>query len=86
MGACIGNIAGPFFYKAEQAPSYHLGIGSMLCCNCLEVAVLIALRYVLARENGKRIRAAAAIKDSGEGIPDINATAFNDLTDKQNVK
>lgn len=86
MGACIGNIAGPFFYKTEQAPSYHLGIGSMLCCNCLEVVVLIALRFILARENGKRIRAAAAIEDAGGEVPDVNATAFSDLTDKQNVK
>ncbi|KAJ2993692.1 hypothetical protein NUW58_g1763 [Xylaria curta] len=27
LGACVGNIAGPFFYKTEQAPGYSLGIG-----------------------------------------------------------
>ena len=30
LGYCTGNIAGPFFYKTDQAPSYPLGIWSMI--------------------------------------------------------
>ncbi|WYZ35856.1 hypothetical protein EsH8_X_000503 [Colletotrichum jinshuiense] len=26
LGYCVGNIAGPFFYKSNQAPKYELGI------------------------------------------------------------
>ncbi|EXF80792.1 hypothetical protein CFIO01_01163 [Colletotrichum fioriniae PJ7] len=26
LGYCVGNIAGPFFYKSDQAPKYELGI------------------------------------------------------------
>ncbi|KAM0746975.1 MFS general substrate transporter [Meredithblackwellia eburnea MCA 4105] len=88
FGACIGNIAGPFFYKANQAPSYHLGIGSMLVCNCLEVLIIFALRVVLKRANAQKEKAAAALIKDGqsEAVPHVNETAFNDLTDKQNVK
>lgn len=37
LGYCTGNIAGPFFYKTSQAPTYMLGIWSMI------------VRYVLHR-------------------------------------
>lgn len=30
LGYCTGNIAGPFFYKTDQAPGYKLGIWSMI--------------------------------------------------------
>jgi hypothetical protein len=30
LGYCTGNIAGPFFYKTAQAPTYMLGIWSMI--------------------------------------------------------
>lgn len=30
LGYCTGNIAGPFFYKTDQAPRYELGIWSMI--------------------------------------------------------
>ena len=30
LGYCTGNIAGPFFYKGEQSPTYPLGIWSMV--------------------------------------------------------
>jgi len=30
LGYCTGNIAGPFFYKTDQSPTYELGIWSMI--------------------------------------------------------
>jgi len=83
LGVCVGNIAGPFFYKAEQAPKYALGIGSILVCNCLEFALFFAFRYAFIWENKKKAKAREGMTITEA---DRNATAFQDLTDKQNIK
>jgi hypothetical protein len=85
LGACVGNIAGPFFYKTEQAPKYQLGIGSILVANCLEVAIFVAFRLALPWENRKKDRALEALRASGNFNETENDTTFADLTDKQNV-
>ena len=80
MGYCAGNIAGPFFFKTEQQPTYPLGIWSMIVCHLLEVVLILILRTILSRENKKRDR------KFGEGttVQDLDATAFGDLTDWEN--
>ncbi|GJC85488.1 putative transporter C757.13 [Colletotrichum liriopes] len=85
FGACIGNIASPFFYKANQAPSYHLGIGSLLVANCIELALFFVFRYAFIWENKKKAKLRAEMRASGDYVADeLNATAFTDLTDKEN--
>lgn len=32
LGVCVGNIAGPFFFVDDQAPTYGIGIGAILVC------------------------------------------------------
>ncbi|KAI3550032.1 major facilitator superfamily transporter [Colletotrichum abscissum] len=76
FGACIGNIASPFFYKTNQAPSYHLGIGSLLVANCIELALFFVFRYAFIWENKR--------KDDNYTADELNATAFTDMTDKEN--
>lgn len=81
FGACIGNIAGPFFYKTSQAPSYHLGIGSLLVANCLEFALFFVFRYAFIWENRKKERQREEIRARGErGGVDVNVTAFANMT------
>lgn len=85
LGACVGNIASPFFYRTEQAPTYQLGIGSILVANCIEVVLFFVLRYAFKWENKRKEQQRAALRDAGDGTADeLNATAFNDMTDKQN--
>ncbi|ORY88561.1 major facilitator superfamily domain-containing protein [Leucosporidium creatinivorum] len=88
LGACVGNIAGPFFYKSNQAPSYRLGIGSMLVANCLEVAILLLLRLSFIARNKLRDRqlenVVGADGSKSEAVPHENETTFSDLTDGQN--
>ncbi|KAJ4187882.1 hypothetical protein NW767_012156 [Fusarium falciforme] len=85
FGACIGNIVSPFFYRSEQAPSYHLGIGSLLVSNCIELALFFVFRYSFMWENKRKERQREALRVAGDGATDeLNATAFNDLTDKEN--
>lgn len=76
-----GNIVGPFFYKTDQAPSYHLGIDSMIFCHLAGVTIIFLLRCLLRWENGRRERRAAT---QGQEQPDLNETAFKDMTDREN--
>ncbi|KAF6814226.1 MFS allantoate transporter [Colletotrichum plurivorum] len=85
FGACIGNIASPFFYKADQAPSYHLGIGSLLVANCIELALFFVFRYAFIWENKRKERLREEMRARGDYVADeLNATAFTDMTDKEN--
>ncbi|KAL0257033.1 hypothetical protein SLS55_007843 [Diplodia seriata] len=80
LGYCTGNIAGPFFFKTEQQPTYPLGIWSMIVCHLTEVVLILIFRTLLSRENKRRDR------KFGEGVTvqDLDATAFGDLTDWEN--
>ena len=86
FGACIGNIAGPFFYKSNQAPTYRLGIGSLLVANFLEFALFFVFRYAFIWENKRKEKQRAELMASGlmEESRDLNSTAFTDMTDKEN--
>lgn len=84
LGYCTGNIAGPFFYKTSQAPSYPLGIWSMIVSHFIEVIVISILRILLSRENRRRDRVQSEREGGLEGR-DLDATAFADLTDRENL-
>ncbi|KAH8695596.1 major facilitator superfamily domain-containing protein [Talaromyces proteolyticus] len=85
FGVCIGNIASPFFYKSNQAPTYRLGIGSLLVSNCIEFVLFFVFRYAFIWENRRKERARQALQDiNREDGATLNWTAFTDLTDKQN--
>jgi hypothetical protein len=84
LGYCTGNIAGPFFYLASQAPRYQLGIWSMIVSHLIEAALILTLRFLLARENKRRDKIQSAIVGGLEGR-DLDATAFGDLTDIENL-
>lgn len=84
LGYCTGNIAGPFFYKTSQNPSYPLGIWSMLVSHFLEVIVILVLRVLLSRENRRRDQVQSETEGGLDGR-DLDATAFADLTDRENL-
>ena len=84
LGYCTGNIVGPFFYLASQAPRYQLGIWSMIVSHLIEAVLILTLRFILARENKRRDRIQSAMEGGLEGR-DLDATAFGDLTDKENM-
>ncbi|KAI9926330.1 hypothetical protein AWENTII_007117 [Aspergillus wentii] len=83
LGVCAGNIAGPFFYKSEQAPRYPLGIWSMIVSHFVEIALVIMLRLALQWENRRRDRIQGVADDDRQW--EIDQTAFSDLTDKENL-
>jgi hypothetical protein len=83
FGACVGNIVSPFFYRQEQAPSYSLGIGSLLTANCIEFVLFGVLRYAFIRENKLKEKTRLRMRESGEAAA-LNDTAFSNMTDKRN--
>ncbi|KAJ5806844.1 hypothetical protein N7474_010436 [Penicillium riverlandense] len=85
FGVCVGNIASPFFYRSDQAPTYRLGIGSLLVANCIELLLFFVIRYMFIWENRRKEKEREILREQvGEDGPTLNATAFADLTDKQN--
>ncbi|KAI5366193.1 Putative major facilitator superfamily, MFS transporter superfamily [Septoria linicola] len=83
LGYCTGNIVGPFFYLTDQQPGYELGIWSMIVSHLIEVVVIIALRIMLSAENKRRDRL-VSLQEGGLEGRDFHATAFSDLTDREN--
>jgi len=79
LGYSTANIAGPFFYKTDQAPTYKLGIASMIFSHLAEVILILILRVGLAAENRRRDKLQAGQER------DLDATAFADMTDKENL-
>ncbi|EXJ88140.1 hypothetical protein A1O1_05068 [Capronia coronata CBS 617.96] len=84
LGYCTGNIAGPFFYKTDQAPGYNLGIWSMIVSHLIEVVVVVAFWALMRAENRRRDKVQAEEEGGLEGR-DLDATAFGDLTDRENM-
>ncbi|GME45560.1 mfs allantoate transporter [Neofusicoccum parvum] len=87
IGYCVGNISGPFFYKTSQAPTYSLGLWSMIVSHLLEVLVVSLLWLLLRKENHRRDRL-QNLGEMGENEnrdAELDSTAFSDLTDKENM-
>ncbi|KAF2719980.1 MFS general substrate transporter [Polychaeton citri CBS 116435] len=84
LGYCVGNLIGPFFYLGSQAPRYELGIWSMIVSHLIEVCVILVLRFILAAENKRRDRIQSQM-EGGLGGRDLEATAFSDMTDRENL-
>ncbi|KAJ5573466.1 uncharacterized protein N7459_007893 [Penicillium hispanicum] len=85
LGYCTGNIAGPFFYKTAQSPTYSLGIWSMIVSHLIEAVLITILGLLLRWENKKRDRIQAQM-EGGLESRDLGATAFLDMTDRENLK
>ncbi|ODQ77173.1 hypothetical protein BABINDRAFT_172934 [Babjeviella inositovora NRRL Y-12698] len=80
LGYCVGNIAGPFFYKTSQYPKYKLGMGSLLFSHFMEAILAATLGLYLRRENMKRDKAQGV--EAGAELS--TEFAYEDLTDRQN--
>ncbi|KAI0161165.1 MFS general substrate transporter [Hypoxylon sp. FL1284] len=84
---CVGQIAGPQFFKSTEAPAYQNGIVAMLCGFILNLVLNQVLRLIYVRENKRRDKII-------EGIPadeimkakrESERQGFEDVTDKNNA-
>ncbi|KPI45115.1 putative transporter [Cyphellophora attinorum] len=88
LGYCTGNIAGPFFYLAEQSPTYELGIWSMIVSHLIEVVIVITFWILMKRENVRRDKLQAEMlagMGPEERERELARTAYGDLTDRENL-
>ncbi|KAF2194346.1 MFS allantoate transporter [Zopfia rhizophila CBS 207.26] len=78
LGYCLGNIIGPHAFLDSEAPIYRTGIKMILGCAVSQVALAIALRYLLIRRNSERDKIAAdrSEDDQGEDEPMMDKTDF----------
>lgn len=84
---CVGQIAGPQFFKSTEAPAYHGGIVAMLCGFILNLVLNQVLRLLYVIENrkldtflkGKSEEELAELRRISE------QQGFEDITDRENV-
>lgn len=74
-------VIGPFFYTADQAPTYALGVWSMIVAHLVEICVVLVFWTLMRSENRRRDRVQGGRPDP----TDLDATAFADLTDRENL-
>ncbi|KAK2006703.1 major facilitator superfamily transporter [Colletotrichum eremochloae] len=81
IGYCLGNFVGPFFFKAEQAPRYPLGVAMMIFCIGVQIACLCGIWALLWFRNRSRRSEHAA---SQENEHQAYERGLLDETDLQN--
>ncbi|KAF2704112.1 MFS general substrate transporter [Pleomassaria siparia CBS 279.74] len=81
IGYCLGNFISPFFFLAEQAPWYELGVGMMFFCIGVQVVSIVGLWVLLWNRNRSRETATMSERDLIKGYEN----GFRDLTDLENV-
>ncbi|TRM58593.1 major facilitator superfamily domain-containing protein [Schizophyllum amplum] len=90
---CIGNAAGPFMWQAKYKPRNHIPWIIIGICYACCIALLLAIRVLLSRENKRRDQEPPDLTYDDiyiERVVDGKVTQvkvekeFLDLTDKQN--
>ncbi|TQN74549.1 putative transporter [Colletotrichum shisoi] len=83
---CIGQIAGPQFFKSKEAPAYHNGIVAMLCGFILNLVLNQVLRFIYVLENKKRdkLLEGKSEEEIAEMQREGEVLGFEDATDKTN--
>lgn len=84
---CVGQIAGPQFFKSKEAPAYKHGIIAMLCGFIINLVLNQVLRYLYVRENTKRdlLIAGKSEEELLQLKHESELQGFEDVTDKENV-
>jgi hypothetical protein len=70
LGYCAGNIAGPQFFRSDEAPKYPMGFRAVLISYALSILAALALRIYLVWQNRSRtlIQGAEGSRMDGGGV------------------
>lgn len=84
---CVGQIAGPQFFKSTEAPAYHGGIVAMLCGFILNLVLNQVLRLLYVIENRKldTFLEGKSEEELAEMRRISEQQGFEDITDRENV-
>ncbi|KAI8656046.1 MFS domain-containing protein [Fusarium keratoplasticum] len=64
---CIGNTAGPHFFRESEDPLYETAFKAIMVCYSLAIICAAALRVYLGRLNTKRTREEGILGSAGSG-------------------
>jgi ACS family allantoate permease-like MFS transporter len=78
-----GNIAGPFFFRAQDSPRYVLAITTILVCFCLALICALALRLYMMWENRRRDRVFGVLGTVNDQVDGMRL-GMHDKTDLEN--
>jgi MFS family permease len=56
LAYCAGNMAGPQFFRGDEAPTYQTAFRAIMVCYALVVGLAMGLRVYLVWVNGQRMR------------------------------
>ncbi|KAI3547156.1 allantoate permease [Colletotrichum filicis] len=84
MVFAAGNIAGPFFFRSQDAPKYVLAIAVVLVCFCAALLTAIVLRLYMAWQNRRRDSKYGNV-DGVEEKVDGMRLGMHDKTDLENL-
>jgi hypothetical protein len=79
-----GNIAGPFFFRNEDAPRYVLAIASILVFFCSGLLCALVLRFYMQWENRRRDRVYGVLETADDRV-DAMRMGMHDKTDLENT-
>jgi hypothetical protein len=78
------NIAGPFFFRSQDAPRYVLAIATILVCFCAALLCALALRFLMVRENTRRDRIYGQLESTQDRVDGMRV-GMHDKTDLENT-
>jgi hypothetical protein len=81
---CVGNIIGPFAFKASEAPRYPSGIIAIMVAYCVEIVVLALFALYLASLNRQKDKEWAKMSVQEASDEEKALMGFKDLTDREN--
>ncbi|RSL52790.1 hypothetical protein CEP53_007981 [Fusarium sp. AF-6] len=67
LAYCIGNMAGPHFFRKSEDPLYETAFKAIMVCYSLAIMCAAALRVYLGWLNAKRTREEGIIGSAGSG-------------------
>lgn len=80
IGYC-GNLIGPFFFKANQAPTYNLGVGMIFFCVSLQVICLTGIAILFWVRNKKRNSLIIGSNPEDHSVVNMYERGLRDETD-----
>jgi ACS family allantoate permease-like MFS transporter len=80
----VGNIAGQFFFRTQDAPKYVPAITISLVCFCVALFCAATLRVYMAVENRRRDRVFGKLQTAEEKIEGMRL-GMHDKTDLENM-
>lgn len=79
MAYCAGNIAGPQFFRKEEAPTYNTAFKAIMICYALVIVLALILRFYLHFMNVRRTRVEGVAGSAGAaGVVDVKTVCAID--------